>query len=349
MCRRSQRSLDDEEPGPPPHSQGHQPAPPDAGHGAAGASRRQEARDRAGDAGPHRVPRRWSGRGSGTWTTTPTRSARPRSDDVETCFPFKDSPTVSWINVDGLHDVELIRDGGRAVRVAPPHARGHRLGRSARQDGGVRRLRVRGPAHAELGRGATAGGARSSSASSWASATSSPSRSAAGDVFERVRERLRDARGRIRHGAPTTWPTRSMDAVVDHYFAVLEAVGDVTEELEAEVLDDPRQSTMHRLHSLKRELISVRRAVWPLREMLAQLLRSGGRTTSPRRRSSSCGTSTTTRCRCRDRGGAAGRGVRGGGPLPVHRGLPHQRGHEGADDHGQHLHPAHVPRRASTA
>jgi len=60
---------------------------------------------------------------------------------------------------------------------------------------------------------------------------------------------------------------------VDHYFQVLEGIGVITEELEEEVLLEPRQSTMHRLHGLKRELLTIRRAVWPLRDLLSSLLR----------------------------------------------------------------------------
>jgi hypothetical protein len=96
-----------------------------------------------------------------------------------------------------------------------------------------------------------------------------------GDVFEGVRERLRNARGRIRNRGADYLAYALADAVVDHYFHVLEGIGDVAEVLETEVLDQPTQSTMHQLHSLKRELISVRRAVWPVREMLATLVRSG--------------------------------------------------------------------------
>lgn len=95
-----------------------------------------------------------------------------------------------------------------------------------------------------------------------------------GDMFDPVRERLRDNRGRIRDRGADYLAYALVDAVVDHYSAVLEAVGDVTERIEAEVLLAPERDTMHRLHALKRELIAVRRAVWPLRDMLGQLLRA---------------------------------------------------------------------------
>lgn len=95
-----------------------------------------------------------------------------------------------------------------------------------------------------------------------------------GDVFQGVPERIRTAAGRIRQRGPDYLAYALVDAVVDHYFQVLEAIGERTERLEEDVLLDPQQSTMHELHALKRELISVRRAIWPLREMLGTLHRS---------------------------------------------------------------------------
>jgi len=96
---------------------------------------------------------------------------------------------------------------------------------------------------------------------------------APGDVFEAVRERLREGRGRIRSRGSDYLAYTLLDAMVDHYFVVLEKLGEVVEELEEEVLDRPTRRTMHRVHELKRELLAVRRSIWPLREMLSGFLR----------------------------------------------------------------------------
>jgi magnesium transporter len=96
---------------------------------------------------------------------------------------------------------------------------------------------------------------------------------APGDVFEAVRERLREGRGRIRSRGADYLAYTLLDAIVDHYFVVLEKLGEVVEELEEEVLERPTRRTMHRVHGLKRELLAVRRSIWPLREMLSGFLR----------------------------------------------------------------------------
>ena len=64
-----------------------------------------------------------------------------------------------------------------------------------------------------------------------------------------------------------------MDAVVDNYFTVLESLGEEIEALEEEVVQSPSSSTLAQVHRLKRELIFLRRAVWPMRETVNSLLR----------------------------------------------------------------------------
>ncbi|HSG08175.1 MAG TPA: magnesium/cobalt transporter CorA [Longimicrobiales bacterium] len=194
--------------------------------------------------------------------------------DIDACAPFKDSPTVSWINVDGLHDVDLIQRLGERFKWHPLMLEdivsvGQRP-KMEEYEGCVfmvlpmlswdaeRRQVVDEQLSLVLGERYVF-----------------TFQERFGDVFEGVRERLRNARGRIRSRGADYLAYALTDAVVDHYFHVLEGIGNVAEELETEVVDAPSQSTMHRLHALKRELISVRRAVWPLREMLATLVRSG--------------------------------------------------------------------------
>ncbi len=60
---------------------------------------------------------------------------------------------------------------------------------------------------------------------------------------------------------------------MDHYFVVLENVGDRIDVLEEELIQDPRQETLHAIHTLKREMLMFRKAVWPLREVVAGIER----------------------------------------------------------------------------
>ncbi len=94
-----------------------------------------------------------------------------------------------------------------------------------------------------------------------------------GDVFDGVRERLRAGRPRIRTGGPPYLAYALLDAVVDHYFVLLERIGDHIEVLEEALVSDPTPGTLSGIHALKRELIYLRKSVWPLREAISTMLR----------------------------------------------------------------------------
>ncbi|MEC9368315.1 MAG: magnesium/cobalt transporter CorA [Pseudomonadota bacterium] len=94
-----------------------------------------------------------------------------------------------------------------------------------------------------------------------------------GDCFGPVRERIRSARGRVCKLGPDYLCYALIDAMIDGYFPVLERYGEVLERLEDQVVESPRSSNVRDLHELKRELLLLRRAVWPHREMVNALIR----------------------------------------------------------------------------
>jgi magnesium transporter len=94
------------------------------------------------------------------------------------------------------------------------------------------------------------------------------------DVFTSVRDRLRGGKGRLRHSGADSLLYALVDAIVDHYFEVLEVLGEKIETLQDLVVSDPKPETLHRIHALKRQLMFLRRAVWPLREAANNLSRS---------------------------------------------------------------------------
>lgn len=97
-----------------------------------------------------------------------------------------------------------------------------------------------------------------------------------GDVFDPVRERLRGGRGRIRDRGADYLAYALVDAVVDAYFGVLEALGSEIDRLEDRTLTGEGPSPVQEVHALRREMLLVRRAVWPLRDALGGLLREDG-------------------------------------------------------------------------
>jgi magnesium transporter len=94
-----------------------------------------------------------------------------------------------------------------------------------------------------------------------------------GDCFEPVRTRLRHGKGRLRSAGADYLAYALIDAAIDSYFPVLETMGEAIESLEDSVVADPERHQAAALHHLKRDLLVLRRAIWPLRELLNALLR----------------------------------------------------------------------------
>ncbi len=93
------------------------------------------------------------------------------------------------------------------------------------------------------------------------------------DLFGPIRERIRTAKGRIRkHGADYLAYT-ILDTAVDHYFLLLEDMEESIEKLESTILAEADGDVLHVIQLMKRELIYLRRSVWPLREVIGGLQR----------------------------------------------------------------------------
>jgi magnesium transporter len=96
-----------------------------------------------------------------------------------------------------------------------------------------------------------------------------------GDCFERVRERLRSGKGLIRQAGPGYLTYALLDATIDAYFPVLESYGERLEGLENALVDAPGQERLPEIHAMRRDLVALRRAIWPMREALNFLIREG--------------------------------------------------------------------------
>ncbi len=94
-----------------------------------------------------------------------------------------------------------------------------------------------------------------------------------GDVWEPIRDRIKKAGSRIRLNDASFLAYSLLDAIVDHCFPILEEFGDHLEELEEEVFEHPSEDIVQEIHRLKRQLLLLRRQVWPMREMIHVLSR----------------------------------------------------------------------------
>jgi len=92
-----------------------------------------------------------------------------------------------------------------------------------------------------------------------------------GDVFRPIREQIRENKGRIRKSGADFLAYTLVDSIVDTYFTVLEELGEHIESLEEEVVTKPLPETSQMIHNLKREMILMRKSVWPFREIVGVL------------------------------------------------------------------------------
>jgi magnesium transporter len=95
------------------------------------------------------------------------------------------------------------------------------------------------------------------------------------DSFGPVRDRIRTNKGIIRKHNADYLMYALLDAVIDGFFPVLEAYGEDLEELEDEVVANPSRQTLEKIHQMKRELLLLRRAIWPQRDAINSLIRDG--------------------------------------------------------------------------
>lgn len=94
-----------------------------------------------------------------------------------------------------------------------------------------------------------------------------------GDSFDPVRRRIREGTGRMRASGPDYLAYALLDAIVDNYFPILEREGERLEELESEIFETPGRNSLTEVHRIKRDLLTLRRAVWPQRDALSSLMR----------------------------------------------------------------------------
>ncbi len=93
------------------------------------------------------------------------------------------------------------------------------------------------------------------------------------DFFDEIRKRLRENSGSIRKQKTDYLVYSLVDAIIDSYFLVIEKIGDLTEDLEEELMKNPTPETMQTIQTLKRRMISLRKAIWPGREIINSLER----------------------------------------------------------------------------
>jgi magnesium transporter len=192
---------------------------------------------------------------------------------IEECLKLKDTPTVSWINIDGLHDIELLEKLGKGFELHPLVLEDIlSTGQRPKFEDYEKYIFI-------VLKMLSFSEENQSIEVEQVSLILGPNyvisfQERIGDVFENIRDRIRNAKGRIRKMGPDYLAYSLIDALVDNYFVILERLGEKIESMEEEVIGDPTEKTVQQIHSLKRQMISLRKSIWPLRELIAGIQKS---------------------------------------------------------------------------
>ncbi|MEI8331447.1 MAG: magnesium/cobalt transporter CorA [Methanomicrobiales archaeon] len=191
---------------------------------------------------------------------------------ISECFLFRDTGTVTWINIDGLGNPHLIEDLGKCFTIHPLILEDifNTSQRPKMEDLGdylyltLKMLTYLTPEkeikieHISMVVGKN---------------FLISFQEDIGDVFDPVRVRIRKD-GRIRQFGPDYLAYALIDGIVDNYFAVMEKLEEQVEDLEEELVTNPTQASLQKINQLKKDMIFLRKSVWPLREMINNLERS---------------------------------------------------------------------------
>ena len=195
---------------------------------------------------------------------------------IEECFPFKETPTVTWINVDGVGEAEIIESLGAHFDIHPLVLEDIvNTGQRPKMEdfGEYVFVVIKMLYHEEKTEELVAEQVSLLLGSNFVISFQERE----GDVFEPVRDRIRNAKGRVRAMGADYLTYTLLDSIVDNYFIILEKFGERIEGMEEELVENPDPKTLQTIHSLKREMIFMRKSVWPLREVVNALDRGESR------------------------------------------------------------------------
>ncbi|HSW62752.1 MAG TPA: magnesium/cobalt transporter CorA [Dissulfurispiraceae bacterium] len=192
---------------------------------------------------------------------------------MDSCLSFLDKQTVTWLNVDGLHDADLMSRIGNCFALHPlvledvlstdqrPKYEDfdeylYIVVRMLRYDADDMKVK-----------------AEQISVILSQKYVLTFQEGVAGDVFDSVRTRLREDKGRIRKMGADYLAYTLLDTIVDNYFVILEQMGERIELLENELITNPTRKTLRMIHTLRGDALFLRRTAWPLREVINSFTR----------------------------------------------------------------------------
>jgi magnesium transporter len=193
--------------------------------------------------------------------------------NIEECFEFKTTPTITWVNIDGIHNIEIIEKIGRHYELHPLLLEDivTTWQRPKFEDFEkylfivIRMLNYNEQKQAieseqmslVLGQNFVIS-----------------FQETIGDVFDQIRDRIRTGKGRHRKMGADYLTYSLIDAIVDNYFATLERIGEKIDVMQEDLVAERMEKTAEQIIKFKKEILQLRKSIWPLRELINGLQRS---------------------------------------------------------------------------
>ncbi len=191
---------------------------------------------------------------------------------LEECMTLRDNPSITWLNFSGLADVEQIKKVGDIFGLHPlvmedilHMGQRPKLELYDKYVYLVAKMIYRG----DSGKEVTYEQLSIVMGKNYVLTFQEKE----GDVFNNIRERIKGNKGRLRKSGADYLVYSLLDAVVDNYFPALEKIGDLVEEIEERLSDEPEQDVLSDIYRLKREVLFLRKSIWPIREVVAAMMR----------------------------------------------------------------------------
>ncbi|OHE22981.1 MAG: magnesium and cobalt transport protein CorA [Syntrophobacterales bacterium RBG_19FT_COMBO_59_10] len=191
---------------------------------------------------------------------------------LEGALPPPDREAVTWVHIDGLQDVHLLEEMGNVFGLHPLILEDilNTEQRPKGEDHGDYFYVVLKLFHESPGGDFVPEQVSIVLGPNWLISIQEKE----GKLLDTVRERLRNGRGRFRRNRADYLAHAILDGIVDRYFVILDGMGERIEDLEEALVSRPSPETLRAIQTLKREMLLLRKSVWPLREMIGGLARS---------------------------------------------------------------------------
>lgn len=200
-------------------------------------------------------------------------SKRKELKNIEECFNKENRESIKWVNIEGLHDVSIIEKVGKEFKLHPLMLEdilniSQRPKMDDYEDYILVTLKM--VYYNEEQKEIVTEQVSLVLVDNYVfSFQEFP-----GDVFDQVRERIETGKGNIRKQGADYLVYALIDAIVDSYFFILEKIGDSSEYIEHQLMEEPKKEVLQSIYSLKREMIYLSNSIWPLREVVGNLTRT---------------------------------------------------------------------------